>query len=405
LERLGQAPQVILIFTSDNHPLEQGPNGYLLLIISASSLTIGCIMQLEQFHLKYTPALDGLRATAILLVMAFHARAPFFKGGFIGVDVFFVLSGFLITSLLIFEYDRFGSVSLKHFYMRRFLRLAPALILLLVIFCIGSFLFLGAEKAKSNYIDSVISLFYLSNWARAFSTHAPDYLGHTWSLSIEEQFYIVWPMVLLTMLRSIKSRKWIVFLTLSIALLAWGLRAYMHAKGASPERLYNGLDTRADALMVGCSLGVVYASGFFNVKNNTEILSRIFSCITPLSLFTLLLFSFSVSWRAPYMYQFLFFVINILTITIVINLIFNEKNIVSRLLSTRPMVWTGSISYGLYLWHYPIYRTLFSLKFDWLVVITAGSLITFILAALSFYLLEKPILVIKQHYTHPSIKT
>ena len=142
-------------------------------------------MPQDKLFLGYNPGLDGLRGTAILSVMAYHAQTPFFRGGFIGVDIFFVLSGFLISSLLVSEFDRCNAVSLKNFYMRRLLRLAPALIGLLVIFCVASSLFLSAQKANSNYIDSLIALAYLSNWARALSIHPPDFLGHTWSLSIE----------------------------------------------------------------------------------------------------------------------------------------------------------------------------------------------------------------------------
>ena len=357
-------------------------------------------MEQEKFQLKYSPELDGLRGAAILSVMAFHTYPPFLKGGFIGVDIFFVLSGFLITSLLVSEYDRYGSVSLKNFYMRRVLRLAPALILLLLAFCLTSFIFLSNEKAISNYIDSIISLFYLSNWARALSWHPPDFLGHTWSLSIEEQFYIVWPILLLTLLRSFNSRKLVVFFTISFALLAWTFRVYLHAKGATPVRLYNGLDTRADALMVGCAFGVAYASGFFNKQDRKLILSRILAFIAPVSALILLAFSVGANWRAPYMYQFGFFAIEILIAAILIDVMVNNRSILKRILATRFLVWVGSISYGLYLWHYPIYRAMFSLELSAAVVITVGSLLTFVVAMLSYYLMEKPILKLKKRFAH-----
>lgn len=355
-------------------------------------------MEQEKFQLKYSPELDGLRGAAILSVMAFHAGAPFLKGGFIGVDIFFVLSGFLITSLLASEYDRYGSVSLKNFYMKRVLRLAPALILLLLAFCLASFMFLSNQKAISNYVDSIISLFYLSNWARAFSLHPPDFLGHTWSLSIEEQFYIVWPILLLTLLRFSSSRKVVVFFTVSLALLAWAFRVYLHMKGATPERLYNGLDTRADALMVGCALGVAYASGFFNKQALKIMPSRILAFIATVSALILLAFSVGANWRAPYMYQFAFFAIEILTAFIVIDIMANNRSILRRIVATRVLVWVGSISYGLYLWHYPIYRAMFSLELNGLTVITVGSLLTFVVAVLSYYLMEKPILKLKKTF-------
>ena len=351
-------------------------------------------------QLKYRPELDGLRGVAILGVMAFHAHASFMSGGYIGVDIFFVLSGFLITSLLISEYDRYGSVSLKNFYMRRVLRLAPALIVLLLVFCLASFLFLRGPKANSNYIDSLISLFYLSNWARAFSLHPPDYLGHTWSLSIEEQFYIVWPILLLIFLRFFNSRKLIVLIAISIALLAWILRVYLYIKGATMERLYNGLDTRADALMVGCAIGVAYSSGIFNKKDFKLILSRIIVFLSPISVL-ILLFLFTCAKPdsyGSYMSQFGFFTVELLTATIVIDIMVNKVSFIKRILATKVLVWIGTISYGLYLWHYPIYRVMFSLEMSKIVIITIGSLIAFTVAALSYYLMEKPIIKLKKNF-------
>ncbi len=214
----------------------------------------------------YVPELDGMRGIADLAVMAYHARTPFLNGGFIGVDIFFVLSGFLITSLIINEYDSSASLNFKYFYMRRLLRLGPALILLLLVFVMLSMIFLSKDKAQSNIITAIISLFYMSNWARAFSIHPLDYLGHTWSLSIEEQFYILWPLTLLVMLRAFKNRWIIAIMTLSFALTSWILRIQLIQNGTTFNRLYNGLDTRADALMIGCALGVIISSDLLSNK-------------------------------------------------------------------------------------------------------------------------------------------
>jgi peptidoglycan/LPS O-acetylase OafA/YrhL len=148
------------------------------------------------FSLSYTPALDGIRGVSILAVMIYHAGASFLPGGFIGVDVFFVLSGFLITALLLKEYDRGRQIQLKKLYIRRVLRLAPALAVLLFVFTVSSWLLLEPKQAGSHLWDAFITLCYASNWTQALDIHPPDLLGHTWSLSIEEQFYILWPMTL-----------------------------------------------------------------------------------------------------------------------------------------------------------------------------------------------------------------
>lgn len=213
------------------------------------------------FQLKQSPALTGLRGGAVLLVMLFHADVPMLRGGYIGVDIFFVLSGFLISSLLIEEFHASGTINIKHFYIRRLLRLAPAVLLLLAIFSLLSFLFLSPERSSRNLIDALIALTYMSNWARAFSIHPPDYLGHTWSLSIEEQFYIFWPLTLVLFLRLSPRLSHVAVLILAIALASAGLRIFLLAEGASFFRLYNGLDTRADALMIGCALAAFFHGG------------------------------------------------------------------------------------------------------------------------------------------------
>jgi len=352
--------------------------------------------------LGYIPELDGLRGAAILGVMIFHSGASFFKGGFIGVDIFFVLSGFLITTLLIQEFDASGSVSLKNFYMRRVLRLGPALVAFLIVFCLVSFAVLSQENAQRNYVDAIISLAYLTNWARAFSIHPPDFLGHTWSLSIEEQFYIVWPIILLTMLRVSKKRHHVVVVAVAIALLSWIFRVYLSMNAAPPERLYNGLDTRADTLMVGCTLGILLSSGLVSEKAK-KILQKLLVVIAPFSVAFLLAFSmFSDSSDPQRYYYWGFIVVALLTAALILDVLMNSQSIVKKFLAMRWLVWVGSISYGLYLWHYPIYRTMSALGFHDLDIITIGSLVTFIVAALSYYLMERPLLKLKKRFARAS---
>jgi len=346
----------------------------------------------------YVPELDGMRGVAILAVMIFHAGAPFLQGGFIGVDIFFVLSGFLITSLIINEYDSSSSLNLKNFYMRRLIRLAPALFLLLLVFTLLSALLLSKDKAQSNHIDTIISLFYMSNWARAFSIHPPDYLGHTWSLSIEEQFYILWPLTLLGLLRTFTNRWVIAFIAFSFAISAWLLRIYLIDNGSSFERLYNGLDTRADTLMMGCALGVILSSGLLSNKIQL-VLSKWLSILAPCVILCLVFISITMTWTNPKMYYWVFFAVEIFTVIILLHLFVNRDSFIHKLLSMKWIVWVGSISYGLYLWHYPIYRVMKSLDYSGYEVITYGTFITFMVSMLSFYFLEKPILKLKRKFS------
>ncbi|MFQ5628403.1 MAG: acyltransferase family protein [bacterium] len=346
----------------------------------------------------YIPELNGLRGVAIITVMLYHSELPFMQGGFIGVDIFFVLSGFLISTLLVQEFDNFQSISLKHFYMRRILRLMPALITFLLVFCLWSYAILNEEAARKNYMDSIISFAYLSNWARAFLIHPPDYLGHTWSLSIEEQFYFLWPLTLSVLLRVLKKRHHVALFTVGIALFSWFLRICLSILEISPERLYNGLDTRADALMIGCALGIVISSGLITEKVK-GVLAKSLVVIAPLSAAGLLGFAVFSSWHDSNMYYWGFVVVEIMTAFLILDIFFNPRSIIRKILAIKWLVWIGTISYGLYLWHYPIFRTMQSLNYNCLSVISIGSVIAIVIAADSYYFLEKPILKIKKRFT------
>ena len=349
--------------------------------------------------MKYSPQLDGLRGVAIVIVMIFHAGVPYFEGGFIGVDIFFVLSGFLITLLLLQEHEKYQSVSLKNFYARRILRLAPALFLLLFTFCVYSFIWIDEAKATSNYIDALISLFYLSNWSRAMSIHPPDFLGHTWSLSIEEQFYFLWPLTLLAMLSLSKRLKYVFAMTALLAVSSWFLRIYMSLNGATVERLYNGLDTRADALMVGCALAVLFHQWHEKGIDLCRF-RRWISFGAMLASICLLIIVYRGNWRDTYMYYFGFFAVEIFVAVLLVEILTNPKGLFCVLLSKKWLVWIGSISYGLYLWHYPIFHVLRGYGAGTWTVVFAGFAITFCVAVISYYALERPMLRFRRYFLH-----
>jgi peptidoglycan/LPS O-acetylase OafA/YrhL len=350
------------------------------------------------FKLSYSPELNGLRGVAILAVMIFHSGAPFLKGGFLGVEVFFVLSGFLITSLLVLEYDRHGSVSLKNFYIRRVLRLGPALIVLLFVVCLGTYLFRSQQRFHSAYIDSLIALFYLSNWARAFSIHPPYYLGHTWSLSIEEQFYILWPLILLILLRLLKNRYQVVIVAAALAAVSWLARIHLLSNHATPERLYNGLDVRADGLLLGCTLALALSSGLLTRPNHREKLSLFLMVMAPASAAGLAAFSTLGNSQSPWMFRFGFLIIELLAVILILDVLINTNSLVKKLLRMKWLVWIGTISYGLYLWHYPIFCAMVELRFSGQKVLIFGSLASFLVASLSYYVMEKPVLRLKKHF-------
>jgi len=331
--------------------------------------------------------------------MIFHAgallsNALFLQGGYIGVDIFFVLSGFLITALLTKEYNHTSHINFRKFYFRRLLRLAPALLLLLSVYLILSLWLSDNEKIISNDIDALITLCYMSNWARAFSIHPPDFLAHTWSLSLEEQFYLLWPFILLLLLRFIKNRWHIVGLIFVFAVLAFALRIYLFHQGVSVHRLYNGLDTRADALMVGCALGVMVSSKLLN-QHLQLILSKILLILSPLALANLAATAIYMKWTNAYMYQFGFFCVSLSAGVIILDILLNQHHRIYMFLNGKLIVWIGMISYGLYLWHFPIFKLWVYWGFHGLIAVISAFIVTFIISALSYYILERPILKYK----------
>jgi peptidoglycan/LPS O-acetylase OafA/YrhL len=213
----------------------------------------------EPSRLSHIAALNGLRGIAILSVMFFHATlsgagGPRPSGGFLGVDIFFVLSGFLITALLLREWQQNGSIALRAFYARRALRLLPALFALMAVILLLPGVFYSSVRP---WRDALITTAYATNWVRAFGGEI-GFFGHTWSLTIEEQFYVIWPLLLLALLKLRVGRRGILFLVVVGIAVPAVLRVDLWDGPMSVKRLYYGLDTRFDSLLLGvwlrCSL-------------------------------------------------------------------------------------------------------------------------------------------------------
>jgi len=341
----------------------------------------------------HLPALNSMRGFAVLMVFLFHAGVPGFSGGFIGVDIFFVLSGFLISVLLIQEYQVKGTIIFKNFYMRRLLRLFPALLLLLIVFLVFSFFFFKEASEKIFHLqDALITLFYASNWTRAFDMGRPVILGHCWSLSIEEQFYFLWPLVLFFLLRL--SAFWRSICIGLLFFLSWGWRLFLLGQDASWSRLYNGFDCRADMLLAGCLLASLWNAGYLNFWNNNRLLPRFLAFLSGVSL---IFFPFYANWKNAALYQYQYAIIALSTVVIILEIVSWEKGRLVEILNFKPLVWLGKVSYGFYLWHYPIIHFLaastdLTRKFF---VLYAG-LLTLIFTSISWYGLE----VFFQKYKH-----
>lgn len=359
------------------------------------------------FHLGYRRWLDGLRGVAILLVLAFHlAPVP---GGFLGVDIFFVLSGFLITSLLMEEWQSRGAICLKQFYFRRALRLLPAFVLLLFLCCLSIFFLPSVEEKWARLQETAVAACYLSNWPMLHQTSMPI-LGHTWSLSVEEQFYILWPTLLYGMLRLRLSRRRILLLVGcgigASAVLRTGLYHWHEIYGTDRTtvifRLYRGLDTRADALLAGCLLGLLAA---WNLLPKSR---RFIRWTGATSILSLIYLGYLVSSRRPedsLYYHGLFTVVALMTAIILVRLLSAPARFACRILESAPLVVTGRISYSLYLFHMPIFHLVLPVglylgsavgrfwAYAVLVLLVVG--LSFLAAMLSYRFVERPFLRLK----------
>lgn len=353
--------------------------------------------QEKPFSLGYVRQLDGLRGIAILYVVLFHSYEAVFMGGFVGVDIFFVLSGFLITSLLLEERRNTGRINLRMFYLRRILRLFPALLLLLFVYVIVCALVMQQDAFYKNVVDAGIALFYVTNWARAFDIHPPNYLGHTWSLSIEEQFYILWPLTLIGMFWIFKSYRTVLAGIVCLSIISWLLRIYHDLSGSLIERSYNGLDTRADCLLVGCALAVFLHSSLYRGYAG-ELLKRFSKVLAVVAIAFLVWALFALHWRSRHYYYWGTVAVELATVSIIFHLITSPAGVIGRLLSVPGLIWLGGISYGLYLWHMPVYGFLSLLELPRLTFVALGLSITVVVSMLSYYLIEKPILRYKRRF-------
>jgi len=344
------------------------------------------------FRLGYRPALDGLRGVAILAVLAIHTHHLFgwslLKGGNIGVDIFFVLSGFLITALLLEEWEHTGAISLKSFYWRRALRLAPALfVLLAVLYFLSGILFSPAEAGDTRRAMPV-AFVYASDLALAFFKVRLGALQHTWSLAIEEHFYLVWPLLLVAALKLGISRKRLVLVTLLLAFASAFHRAKLQQFGALPVRTYYGIDTCADALLIGCATGMCVSWGLCRVRGFRRLL-------VPASMFIVLCL-LATDYASPFMHLGGFTLLASATAVLLVNMVLSPSSFLARLLESGPLVWLGRISYGVYLWHYPIFKATSFLSLGWPLKLCVGMAVTLIVSSLSYYLMEKPVLKLKK---------
>jgi len=349
--------------------------------------------QKSKKNFGYEPSLDGIRAIAVFLVMAQHLG--YVHAGGLGVDIFFVLSGYLITAILVSEFAATNQISLKKFYARRGLRILPAVLLLLIVINIFVSVFETSAQTSRVRWDSLAALFYIANWLRAFG-HDIGILGNLWSLSIEEQFYLIWPLTLLFLL-SRKFRVNRILIVVAMAIVFVNLdRIYLYHGAESFDRIYNGLDTRADALLVGCALGLAGYEVFS--ARIWAILGLIGAAFVGYVLF----FAYPVpgSVQVPFGLTIGGTLFAIGVAVFLAGILSNAQSIPAKLLRLPPLVWAGRLSYGLYLWHFFVFVFIagwFRGNQPRLIPVQIAA--TFLIAAISYYFLERPCLKLKKKFS------
>jgi peptidoglycan/LPS O-acetylase OafA/YrhL len=223
-----------------------------------------------------------------------------------------------------------------------------------------------------------------------------DFLGHTWSLSIEEQFYLAWPLLLYLGLRSGLDRRRLLLLISLLALGSGCWRIWLCAGGASIERLYNGLDTRLDGLMIGAAFGLAMASGMLEALRPYCRGLLAWACMVAIAGLSWILLRIPAD--DPRMYQYGLVAVALAAVVLILHVCWNADGLLDRILSWAPLVWLGSISYAIYLWHYPIFRWFSHAGYSGLFNLCVGSALSILLAAVSWRLLERPALAMKRRF-------
>ncbi|MFJ7697083.1 acyltransferase family protein [Lysinibacillus fusiformis] len=308
---------------------------------------------------RYIPGLDGIRALAVLAVIAYHFNFSWARGGFLGVDIFFVLSGYLITSTMLPLKGNQLTVSLKKFWIGRFRRLLPAAYVMIITSFVWAMLF-HKELLHTLRGDALSSIFYSSNWWFIFhklsyfdSFGSPSPLKNLWSLAIEEQFYVIWPLLLMIGLYVVEKQSKLAKIVFIGAICSALLMAILYQPGADPSRVYYGTDTRCFELLIGCWLALIWPMKRLSSQKLSTSHMKKLNAISFIS-FTIFLVSIMyVDEFQTFLYRggmFLF----CLNAAVLIACVCHPVSILGRILAWKPLCWIGSRSYGIYLWHYPV---------------------------------------------------
>lgn len=349
---------------------------------------------------RYITGLDGIRAIAVIMVLAYHLKLALFKSGFLGVTVFFILSGYLITGILISEVEEEGTIDLKNFWLRHIRRLVPAVMSMAVVI-----IFVSAVVNKIIFTkgckDFLASVLGFNNWWQIFNkvsyfeaAGVPSPFTHCWSLAIETQFYLIYPLILLGIYKLVKSRgegrakRGLLFagVTLLLALISVILMIVLFDPQQDASRVYYGTDTRAFSLLFGALLAILWEYRMVPRRLSASVNMVLGS----VSFAVLLVMTIAINGSSNFWYRGGQFVGTILTV-LVIYTVSGRKTWLSRFLSNPVLKWIGDRSYSIYLWHYPIILLISKgIKASWWITLIE-IVLSVVLAELSYRFIETPI--------------
>lgn len=349
---------------------------------------------------RYITGLDGIRAIAVIMVLAYHLKLALFKSGFLGVTVFFVLSGYLITGILISEVEEEGTIDLKNFWLRRIRRLVPAVMSMAVVIIFVSAVVnrIIFTKGCKDFLASVLGF---NNWWQIFNkvsyfeaAGVPSPFTHCWSLAIETQFYLIYPLILLGIYKLAKSRgegrakRGLLFagVTLLLALISVILMIVLFDPQQDASRVYYGTDTRAFSLLFGALLAILWDYRMVPRRLSASVNMVLGS----VSFAVLLVMTIAINGSSNFWYRGGQFFGTILTV-LMVYAVSGRKTWLSRFLSNPVLKWIGDRSYSIYLWHYPIILLISKgIKASWWITLIE-IVLSVVLAELSYRFIETPI--------------
>lgn len=349
---------------------------------------------------RYITGLDGIRAIAVIMVLAYHLKLALFKSGFLGVTVFFVLSGYLITGILISEVEEEGTIDLKNFWLRRIRRLVPAVMSMAVVIIFVSAVVNRVifTKGCKDFLASVLGF---NNWWQIFNkvsyfeaAGVPSPFTHCWSLAIETQFYLIYPLILLGIYKLAKSRgegrakRGLLFagVTLLLALISVILMIVLFDPQQDASRVYYGTDTRVFSLLFGALLAILWEYRMVPRRLSASV-NMVLGSVSFAVLFVM---TIAINGSSNFWYRGGQFVGTILTV-LVIYAVSGRKTWLSTFLSHPVLKWIGDRSYSIYLWHYPIILLISKgIKASWWITLIE-LVLSVVLAELSYRFIETPI--------------